>query len=152
MRQGLFLGGGGMGGVARHPRDISKIAGTCCDTVCATGVTAMVCHLVSCLPPLLATPLPRLFLAPFRPFPPLLFCRARGMAQSLERGSFRVDLSTNVGKELPAYEQRRVDLATFRALLAGTWGHCPQVLCFTIVWDTLKRKKLPNGLLPPPAF
>ena len=34
--------------VARHPRDISKIAGICCDTVCATlcsvtGISAKVC-------------------------------------------------------------------------------------------------------------
>ena len=38
--------------VARHPHDVSKIAGICCDTVCATlctaiGVTARVCHEVS---------------------------------------------------------------------------------------------------------
>ena len=36
---------------------------------------------------------------------------------------------------LLVYEQRRVDLATFRAVPASTWGHCPQVLCFTTVWD-----------------
>ena len=36
----------------------------------------------------------------------------------------------------PAYEQRWVDLASFRAVPASTWGHCPQVLVFTIVWDT----------------
>ena len=42
---GSFLGA--VGDVARHPRDISKIAGICCDdTLCATlcsatGVTAM---------------------------------------------------------------------------------------------------------------
>ena len=50
----LFGGMGGvarhrMGGVARHLRDISKTAGICCDTACATlcsatGVTEMVCH------------------------------------------------------------------------------------------------------------
>ena len=39
-------------------------------------------------------------------------------------------------------EQRRVDLATFRALPASTWGHCSQVLCFTIVWDTPEKKKV----------
>ena len=27
----------------------------------------------------------------------------------------------------PGYEQRRVDLATFRPVPAGTWEHCPQV-------------------------
>ena len=41
-----------------------------------------------------------------------------------------------------AYEQRRVDLATFRALPASTWGHCSQVLCFTIVWDTPEKEKV----------
>ena len=47
------------------------------------------------------------------------------------------------GLELhPVYEQRRVDLATFRALPASTWGHCPQVLCFTIVWDTPEKEKV----------
>ena len=40
------------------------------------------------------------------------------------------------------YEQRRVDLATFRAVPAGTWGHCPQVLCFTTVWDTPGKGKV----------
>ena len=42
----------------------------------------------------------------------------------------------------PVYEQRRVDLATFRAVPASTWGHCPQVLCFTIVWDTPEKEKV----------
>ena len=50
------------------------------------------------------------------------------------------------------YEQRRVDLATFRAVPASTWGHCPQALLFTIVWDTPGKEKLPNCLPPPPAF
>ena len=40
------------------------------------------------------------------------------------------------------YEQRRVDLAIFRALPASTWGHCSQVLCFTIVWDTPEKEKI----------
>ena len=40
------------------------------------------------------------------------------------------------------YEQRRVDLATFRAVPASTWGHCPQVLLFTIVWDTPEKEKV----------
>ena len=44
----VFFGGVGVVDVARHPHDISKIAGICCDSVCATlcsatGVTAMVC-------------------------------------------------------------------------------------------------------------
>ena len=57
-----------------------------------------------------------------------------------------------IWNEHPAYEQRRVDLAIFRAMPASTWGHCPQVLCFTTVWHTPERKKLPNGLPPPPAI
>ena len=40
------------------------------------------------------------------------------------------------------YEQRRVDLATFRAVPASTWGRYPQVLCFTIVWDTPVKEKV----------
>ena len=40
------------------------------------------------------------------------------------------------------YEQRRVDLATFRAVRTGTWGHCPQVLVFTTVWDTPGKEKV----------
>ena len=39
-------------------------------------------------------------------------------------------------------KQRRVDLATFRAVPASTWGHCPQVLLFTIVWDTPGKEKV----------
>ena len=46
------------------------------------------------------------------------------------------------GHHGPVYEQKRVDLATFRALPASTWGHCPQVLLFTIVWDTPGRDKV----------
>ena len=54
----------------------------------------------------------------------------------------RIDPQKNL-KDTPAYEQRRVDLATFRALPgASTWGHCSQVLCFTIVWDTHEREKV----------
>ena len=53
------------------------------------------------------------------------------------------------GEGVNAHGQTRVDLATSRAVPARTWGHCPQVLLFTVVWDTLERKKLPNGLLPP---
>ena len=45
-------------------------------------------------------------------------------------------------KGTTVYEQRRVDLATFRALPASTWGHCSQVLCFTIVWDTHEKEKV----------
>ena len=40
------------------------------------------------------------------------------------------------------YEQRRVDLATFRAVPASTWGHCPRVLLITIVWDTPEKEKV----------
>ena len=41
-----------------------------------------------------------------------------------------------------AYEQKRVDLATFPAVPASTWGHCPQVLIFTTVWDTPGKEKV----------
>ena len=36
VRQALFFKRGVIGGVARHPHDISKIAELCCDIVCAT--------------------------------------------------------------------------------------------------------------------
>ena len=44
---------------------------------------------------------------------------------------------------------RRVDLAAFRALPASTWGHCSQVLCFTIVWDTPEKEKVAKWSLAP---
>ena len=50
------------------------------------------------------------------------------------------------------YEQRRVDLATFRALPASTWGHCSQVLFFTIVWDTPKSQKVAKWTPASPKF
>ena len=44
---------------------------------------------------------------------------------------------------IPPYEQRRVDLATLRAVPASTWGHCPQVLFFyTIVCDNPGKGKV----------
>ena len=49
----------------------------------------------------------------------------------------------------PVYEQRRVDLATFRAVPASTWGHCPQVLYFTIVWDTPGKEKVAKWSFAP---
>ena len=36
-----------------------------------------------------------------------LFCRAKGIAQSLERGSLRMDLSTKFGKEIPSRNLRK---------------------------------------------
>ena len=51
---------------------------------------------------------------------------------------------------LHSYEQKQVDLATFRAVPASTWGQCAQVLFYTIAWDTAGKEKLPNGLLQPP--
>ena len=38
VRQGLFFGGG-VGDVARYPRNISEIAGICCDTVLRDAVS-----------------------------------------------------------------------------------------------------------------
>ena len=61
--------------------------------------------LFSFLSPLLAAPLPLLFSAPFRPCLPSKsapFCRAKGTAQSLERGRFRMNLSTKFWKEMPS--------------------------------------------------
>ena len=66
--------------------------------------------LFSSLPRLLATPLPPLFSAHFRPFPPsksALFCRGKGTAQSLERGRSGMDLSTKFGKEIPSRNLRK---------------------------------------------
>ena len=70
------------------------------------------------LPSLVATPLPPLFSAPSRPFLPLvalfspskraLICRAKGTAQSLEKGSFRVDVSSKFGKEIPEIYVKKV--------------------------------------------
>ena len=51
-------------------------------------------------------PFSRHLFLPFLPSKNALFCRARGTAQSLERGSFRVDLSTNFGKEIPSRNPR----------------------------------------------
>ena len=60
--------------------------------------------------PFAGHPFSAFFPAPFSPFsPPLksaLFCRARGTAQSLERGSSRIDLSTNFRKEIPSRNLR----------------------------------------------
>ena len=66
--------------------------------------------LFSFLPPLLATPLPLIFSALFRPVLPsksALFCRAKGTPQSLERGGFRMDLSTRFGKEILSRNLRK---------------------------------------------
>ena len=63
------------------------------------------------LPPLLATPLPphfsRHLFALFFPSKSALFCRAKGRAQSVERGSLRMDLSTKFGKEIPSRNLRK---------------------------------------------
>ena len=50
----------------------------------------------------------------------------------------------------PVYEQRRVDFFVLCLLALG--DTVPQVLFCTIVWDTPEREKMPNGLLPLPAF
>ena len=50
------------------------------------------------------------------------------------------------------YEQRRVDLATFRAVPASTWEHCPQVLVFTIVWDSPGKERVAKWSSAPPGF
>ena len=43
----------------------------------------------------------------FAPSKSALFCRAKGTAQSLERGSFRMDLSKDFGKEIPSRNLRK---------------------------------------------
>ena len=44
---------------------------------------------------------------PFSPLESALFCRAKGTAQSLERGTFRMDLSPKFGKETPSRNLRK---------------------------------------------
>ena len=58
-----------------------------------------------CWPPLFL-PFYRHLLALFFPLKSALFCRERGTAQSLESGSFRMDLSTRFGKEIPSRNLR----------------------------------------------
>ena len=55
--------------------------------------------LLSFLSSLLAARLPRFVSAP-------LFCRAKGTVQSLEKGSFRMELSAKLGKEIPSRNLR----------------------------------------------
>ena len=82
--------------------------------------------LLSFWPALLATPLPLLFWAPFALFSPsksAWFCRAKATTQSLERGSFRTDLSTKFRKEIPSrnlYENRSDAWAVAGPVLHGT--------------------------------
>ena len=60
--------------------------------------------------PLCQPPLFLPFLSIFLPFSPpsksALFCRAKRTAHSLERGSFRMDISTEFGKEIPSRNLR----------------------------------------------
>ena len=51
-----------------------------------------------------------------------------------------------------AYEQRPVDLATFRAVPASAWDTVPKCYFLLLFGTPLEREKLPNGLLPTPAF
>ena len=62
--------------------------------------------------------------------------------QILREDTLRATCSAGPFCLLPIYEQRRVDLATFRAVPASSWGHCSQVLFFTIVWDTPRKEKV----------
>ena len=65
----------------------------------------------SFLPFLLATPLPPPFLGTFLPFSPprkvLCSVEEGAQQQSLERGSFRMDLSRKFGKEIPSRDLRK---------------------------------------------
>ena len=60
-------------------------------------------------PSLLATPFPSFsghLFAFFSPSKSALVCRAKGITHSLERGSFRMDLSRKFGKEIPSRNLR----------------------------------------------
>ena len=59
-----------------------------------------------CWPPLFL-PFSRRLFAPFLPSKNALFCRARGTAQRLGRGSFRTDPPTKFGKEFPSRNLRK---------------------------------------------
>ena len=59
-----------------------------------------------CWPPLFL-PFSRHIFALFSPSKTALFCRAKGTAQSLERGSSGMDLSTKFGKEIPSQNLRK---------------------------------------------
>ena len=50
-----------------------------------------------------------------------LFCRAKGTIQSLERGSFRMDLSRNFGKEIPSrnLREKRSEMGQKNADISG---------------------------------
>ena len=65
-----------------------------------------------CWPPLFL-PFSRHLFALFFPSKSALFCRERGTAQSLERGIFRMDLSTKFGKEIPFRNLRENRSDTF---------------------------------------
>ena len=91
--------------------------------------------LFSFLPPWLATPL--------SPSKRALFCRAKGTAQSLERGSLRMDLSTKFGKEIPSRNLREKKVRRGSAVFCPTnsredpWG-CSMLLialpCPCVFW------------------
>ena len=96
--------------------------------------------LFSFLLPLLAAPLPPLFWTPFRPVS-ALFCRAKGTAQILERGSFRMHLSTKFGKEIPSRNLREKGQFCLCRLIPGLlmeflWGVHQGELdqCFRVAW------------------
>ena len=101
--------------------------------------------LFSFLPPLLTTPFPPLFSALYTPFSPsksALFCRERGTAQSLERGSFRMDLSTKFGKETPSrnLHEERADWLSSRPMLLWTCKTCERA--------KIRREILSNSVHP----
>ena len=82
---------------------------------CAAKVSVLFSFLPLCWPP----HLPPVFLVTFLPLSPspsksALFCTAKGTAQSLVRGSFRMDLSTKFGKpsSFPGSTCKRVSSET----------------------------------------
>ena len=96
--------------------DASKAQRYKCGVHCSTNWRCTAVLFPTCLHasfqpfcPLCWPPLFLLLSAPFALFSlskSALFCRVKGTAQSLERGSFSMDLSTKSGKEIPSRNLR----------------------------------------------
>ena len=77
-----------------------------------TGIPILTCFRASFFPfcplwwPPLFLPFSRHLVTLFSPSKSALFCRAKGTAQSLERGGLRMDLSKKFGKEIPSRNLR----------------------------------------------
>ena len=102
-----------------------------------------------CWPPLFL-PFSRRLFAPFLPSKNALFCRARGTAQSLGRGSFRTNPPTKFGKFLPEICVKTVSIDSDSngfwpcdSNLAAFW---PAILWFAAAWEALILRRRPPGL------